>query len=76
MKHFKIRIRDKAFNDLQDIVDYYNQQQQQQQHGLGKRFYTLFEHALGILQINPYFMYGSTMYVLYLSVIFLIVFTL
>jgi len=51
MQSFKIRIRDKTFADLQDTINYYNSQQ----HGLGKRFYTIFEHALEILKINPYF---------------------
>jgi hypothetical protein len=51
VKQFNVRIRDNAFNDLQDTIDYYNSKQ----HGLGKHFYILFEHALEILKINPYF---------------------
>ena len=51
MQHFRVRIRDKAFTDLQDTIDYYNSQQ----HGLGNRFYTIFEYALEVLKINPYF---------------------
>jgi toxin ParE1/3/4 len=51
MQHFKVRIRDSAYTDLQQAVDYYNVQQP----GLGKRFFALFEHALEILKINPHF---------------------
>jgi plasmid stabilization system protein ParE len=51
MHYFKVLIRDNAFDDLQEIIDYYNSRQD----GLGKRFFDLFQHALEILKINPFF---------------------
>lgn len=50
MQLFKVRIRDKAFSDLQEIIDYYNAKQD----GLGKHFFSLFENAIEILKINPH----------------------
>ncbi len=51
MTSFKIRIRNTAFDDLQDAVDYYSSINTE----LGKRFFSIFENALDILQMNPYF---------------------
>jgi plasmid stabilization system protein ParE len=51
MISFKLRIRDTAFEDLQIAVDYYSTINP----ALGERFFGIFENALEILKINPYF---------------------
>ena len=51
MTSFKVRIRDTAFDDLQDAVDYYGTINP----NLGERFFSIFENALEIIQMNPYF---------------------
>jgi plasmid stabilization system protein ParE len=48
---YKVRIRDQAFNELQDVVDYYNNINST----LAERFFNMFENALEILKINPHF---------------------
>ena len=51
MTSFNVRIRDTAFDDLQDVVDYYSTINPT----LGKGFFDIFENAIEILKINPYF---------------------
>jgi len=51
MTSFKVRIRDTAFDDLHDAVDYYSTINPT----LGERFFSIFENALEIIQMNPYF---------------------
>ena len=48
---YLLEIDERAFKDIQNAVDYYNDRQA----GLGKRFYRSYKKALGTLKRNPYF---------------------
>ena len=58
---YTIKITPTAFNDLQNSIDYYNEQQK----GLGKKFNTAIQNAFTQLKRVPasgYFMYDNVRY--------------
>lgn len=50
-KRFKLTQLDRATNDLDDAVNYYNSKQS----GLGKRFYLEYKETLKTIKLNPYY---------------------
>ncbi|HBX51627.1 MAG: hypothetical protein A2275_09960 [Bacteroidetes bacterium RIFOXYA12_FULL_35_11] len=46
---FSIKTDPKAFDDIQNAIDYYNSQQQ----GLGKRFYSAVKQTFSTIKKNP-----------------------
>ncbi|MCP3659934.1 MAG: type II toxin-antitoxin system RelE/ParE family toxin [Bacteroidetes bacterium] len=48
---FKIKLEKAALKDLQKAVDWYSSQKV----GLGKKFYSAFQKAIGNLQKNPFY---------------------
>jgi hypothetical protein len=49
--HFRIDIHIEAINDIQQAIDYYNEQQS----GLGKRFHSAVKQTFKELSVNPFF---------------------
>jgi plasmid stabilization system protein ParE len=48
---FKIKLEPKAFEDIQEAIEYYNEQQV----GLGKRFHKTIKLAFDTLKNDPFF---------------------
>lgn len=48
---YSIKIEPAAFNDIQQAIDYYNEQQA----GLGKRFYHTILDSFDTIKLNPFY---------------------